>query len=109
MRMFLKEPYYCSLHARRFGSSVSGLSPIVNILRLSDKKYLQSNGTFSTNKDDISMTEIQSGIYQYKLEISNYYDFPDSYLITYKFEFNSKVLEDSEVIIFERRNKAKLV
>jgi hypothetical protein len=109
-RMFLKEPFYCSLHARRFNTSITGLNPVMNILRLSDKKYLNiTSNAFELTKYDIPLVEIQTGIYQYKLDISNFYDYPDSYLITYKFVFNSMNLENSEIVLFERRNKAKLV
>jgi len=104
--MYLKETYYCSLHLRKNGENVSGKTPILNIMRNSDYKYLKpSTGNWNVSANDIELIEVAPGIYQYSLDISSFYDSPESYTLIYK--YNNYV--QSEQVLFERKNRARLV
>jgi hypothetical protein len=109
-RMYLKETYYCSLHLRKNGSPVTGSSPILNIMRNSDKKFLKpSTGNWNLTADNIPLIESAPGIYQYEIDMSAFNDNPESYTLIYKYNNNGVELQESELIHYERKNRARLV
>ena len=109
--MYLNEKFYCTLHLRKDGNSLSGLSPILNIIRNSDNKYLKpSTSNFNLIATDIPLIEVgSSGIYKYELEIALHSNVPTSYTLIYKVDINGTILEQSEQLYYERKNRAKLV
>lgn len=109
--MYLREIFYCTLHLRKEGISLSGLSPILRIIRNSDGKYLNpSTSNWNITSTDISLTELATtGIYQYELDITIHNNTPESYTLLYKVQVNGQNLEQSEQIYYERKNTAKLV
>jgi len=108
--MYLKEIFYCTLHIRKNSVGVTGQNPVLNIIRNSDGKYLKpSTGNWNTTATDISMNEIAMGLYKYALDMSLYNSNPDSYTIVYKYSYNSNALVQSEQVLFERKNRSKLV
>lgn len=108
-RLFLQEDYYCTLHLVKDGTPVSGQSPILNIMRNSDGRFLKpSTGNWNLTLDDIAMNNITSGIYQYKLDNTHFTN-PESYTLIYKYNYNGKILQEIEQILFERKNRARLV
>jgi len=110
MKLYLNEPYFCSLHLRKRGVGLTGLQPTLQIMRNSDNKFLNiTNSDFEDTPEDIDLNEIQSGVYNFKLEIKQYNRFPDSYTIFYNVEINGINYSNSEVIYFENKNRAKLV
>jgi hypothetical protein len=110
IRMFLNEIYYCSLHLRKEGTAVTGQSPYLNIKRNSDGKYLKpSTGNWNLAPDDIPLTEVHDGIYQYEIDMASFNNAPDSYTLIYKYDSNGSLLQESEIVLYERKNRARLV
>ena len=108
--MYLKEKYYCSLHLRKNGTSVLGMSPLVNIMRNSDGKYLKpSTGNWNIAPYDIPLVETAPGIYQYEIDMSTFNDNPETYTLIYKYNNNGITLAESELVHYERKNRARLV
>lgn len=108
--MYLKEKYYCSLHLRKNGVSITGQSPVLNIMRNSDNKYLKvSTSEWDDSPEDIDLDETTPGIYQYEIDMSTFNNNPETYTLIYKYDNNGVILEDSELVHYERKNRAKLV
>lgn len=108
--MYLKEKFYCSLHLRKNGSSVTGMSPLVNIMRNSDGLYLKpSTGNWNIAPDDIPLDETATGIYQYVIDMALFNNNPETYTLIYKYTNDGVLLQESELVYYERKNKARLV
>lgn len=109
-RLYLKEIYYCTLHLLKNGAPVTGKSPVLNIMRNSDGRFLKpGTGNWNLAPEDISLIERVQGIYTYSIDMSIYYNFAGSYTLIYKYNDNGVVLQEIEQVLFERRNISRLV
>jgi hypothetical protein len=108
-KIYLAEDFYCTLHLLKEGSSMTGENPFANVMRNSDKLFLQSDNSFGETPYDFPLSETMPGIYQYKINMKSIHNIPDSYTIFYKTTIDSIEYSQSEQIYFERKNKSRLV
>lgn len=110
IRVYLKEEHYFTLHLLKNAENVTGQAPTLNIMRNSDNKFLNTDdSTWDDEPFDIDLTETTNGIYQVKIDISVYYNQPESYTGIYNVTINDVVYTNSEQLVYTRQNRARLV
>jgi len=110
-KIYLDTNFYCTLHLLKNSVPLTGQLPNVQIMRNSDKLFLQEDLTFSSDEYYFSMDEIVSGLYQWELSLSliDGMKKPDSYTIFYKTSINNTEYFQSEQLYTEYKNRSRLV
>jgi len=103
--MYLSELFYCTLHLTKSGENVTGKTCYLNIMRNSDRLFLNTEDGSFGDVYDIELTETTDGIYQFELNMKDYSNIPDSYTLIYKYE----LYQFTEQLYYQRKNRSKLV